>query len=165
MERLQLLLRSPQGSLDTDHMRAVVDALAAPADGRWLLARIASLLGSYYEKNTPQAIREMEAEDWAAALASYPVWAVNLAVRWWKGPENASRSRRPLEGDIVARANKEMDAVRAAQIHLRRLESGAMEAAAPAEERRIATPEQRAAIMLELGFKPKGFGGELEDGK
>ena len=78
------------------------------------MARIAALLSPYYEKDVPQAVRVMEAEDWAEALADYPQWAIQNAVRWWKSEHNADRRKRPMEGDIAAVCHREMDAVRAA---------------------------------------------------
>ena len=78
------------------------------------MARIAALLVPYYEKDTPQAIRNMEAEDWAAELGNHPQWAVESAVRWWKSEANPDRRKRPMEGDIAARCKRETDAVRAA---------------------------------------------------
>jgi hypothetical protein len=78
------------------------------------MARIAALLSPYYEKDVPQAVRVMEAEDWAEALAEYPQWAIQNAVRWWKSEHNQDRRKRPMEGDIAAVCHKEMDAVRAA---------------------------------------------------
>jgi len=72
------------------------------------MARVAALLSPYYDKNTAQAVREIEAEDWLEALAPYPQWAIERAVRWWKSAENADRRKRPLEGDIAARCIAEM---------------------------------------------------------
>lgn len=92
--------------------------LTQAAEPAWILARVLSLLNPYFEKETPQSAREMEAEDWVIALADYPQWAIQNAVRWWKGPENPDRKRRPLEGDIAARCRKEMDAVSAAKLML-----------------------------------------------
>ena len=78
------------------------------------MARIAALLVPYYEKDTPQGVRNMEAEDWAVELGNHPQWAVERAVRWWKSEANPDRRKRPLEGDISARCKRETDAVRAA---------------------------------------------------
>lgn len=82
------------------------------------MARIALLLALYFEKNTPPAIRQMEAEDWAVALGEYPQHAVQAAVRWWKSVDNTKRHKRPLEGDIAERCKIEMAPVRAAEIYL-----------------------------------------------
>ena len=97
-----------------DHASRAVKILQVPASAPWVMARIAALLSPYYEKDVPQAVRVMEAEDWAEALAEYPQWAIQNAVRWWKSEHNPDRRKRPFEGDIAAVCRKEMDAVRAA---------------------------------------------------
>lgn len=107
-----------------NELAAQADRLSVPAPGDWLAARVASLLSPYYEKETPQGVRMMEAEDWIASLSGSPRWAVDAAVRWWKGPENDKRHRRPMEGDIAARVIVEMDAVRAAKIKIGAFDSG-----------------------------------------
>lgn len=93
-------------------------ALSEPAHPAKVMARVLALLNPYFDKDTPQAIREIEAEDWAAALAGKPYWAIEKAARWWKSDANPDRRRRPLEGDLVARVKREMDAVSAARIKL-----------------------------------------------
>lgn len=155
---LQLPLVTVEGRNDIDAQAA---RLAVPAKPEWLAARIASLLSPYYEKDTPQAVREMEAEDWVISLTGRPRWAVDAAVRWWKGPDNPMRHRRPFEGDIVARVIVEMGAVRAAQVKINAFDAGVTIPAPPSEpERKPMTAEQAAAIMAEVGFKPKTFGCE-----
>lgn len=84
------------------------------------MARIAALLSPYYEKDVPQAVRIMEAEDWAEALADYPQWAIQNAVRWWKSEHNPDRRKRPFEGDIAERCRAEMQPVLAAKFDLGR---------------------------------------------
>ena len=153
---LQRSLRSPLDAQAIDEVRAVVSALTVPANPAWLMARVASLLTAYYEKNTPQSVREMEAEDWADALAEYPAWAINKAVRWWKGPLNENRHRRPVEGDISARAAREMDAVSAAKIILR---SGVALQATIDHGRERVSKEAAAEILAAAGFAPNKFGG------
>ena len=69
-------------------MRDVSRFLEIPADRTWMLARVAALLSPYYEKDVPQGVRKMEAEDWAEALQDFPQWAITNAVRWWKGEHN-----------------------------------------------------------------------------
>ena len=159
VEWLRLSLRSPLDARTTDEVRAVVAALTVPANPAWLMARVASLLSAYYEKNTPQAVREMEAEDWADTLAEYPAWAINKAVRWWKGPLNENRHRRPIEGDIAARAAREMDAVGAARIVLR---SGVSLSEQVEQPRKRVSKEAAAEILGEAGFAPKKFGGQID---
>lgn len=104
------LLRLPQlppaDLPDQREIEATVAALSQPANPSWILARVASLLLPYYEKDTPQAVREMEAEDWLESLADMPQWAIDRAVRWWKGSDNPDRRKRPLEGDIAGIAGR-----------------------------------------------------------
>lgn len=95
-----------------------VTALSEPAHPARVMARVLALLNPYFDKDTPQAIREIEAEDWATALSAYPYWAIERAARWWKSDENPDRRKRPLEGDVVARVKREMDGINAAQIKL-----------------------------------------------
>lgn len=102
-----------------DEVTLMLSKLTVPADGVWLSARIAALLSPYYEKDVPQSVREMEAEDWIGALAEYPRWAVERAVRWWKSADNIDRRKRPLEGDISARCDVEMSEVHRARNAMR----------------------------------------------
>lgn len=97
----------------------VVARLNVPVKAEWTMARVAALLSPYYEKDVPQSVRIMEAEDWAEALATYPQWAIQNAVRWWKSEHNPDRRKRPLEGDIADRCRIEMQPVLAALVHLR----------------------------------------------
>jgi hypothetical protein len=141
LERLTHLLPSlrecPKAKAEARQMLA---PLTTPAHPVWLMARVAALLSPYFEKDTPQAVREIEAEDWAHELRDKPQWAVEKAVRWWKSADNPRRRIRPLEGDISGRVRFEMMAVRAAQIHINA--SGQV----PAPQERVAplTDEDRA---------------------
>ena len=96
----------------------LIPMLKTPANPVWLMARVAALLSPYFEKETPQAIRQMEAEDWAVALDGYPKWATEKAVRWWKSADNSKRRVRPVEGDIEDRIRVEMQLVRDAEASL-----------------------------------------------
>jgi hypothetical protein len=93
----------------------LIQMLKIPANPVWVMARVASLLNPYFEKDTPQAIRKMEAEDWSYAFDGFPKWAIDKAVRWWKSADNPKRRIRPVEGDIVERINFEMQLVRNAE--------------------------------------------------
>lgn len=137
---------------------SAVERLSRPAETAWVMARIASLLDPYFDKGTPQSIREMEAEDWAEALDGFPQWAIQRAVRWWKSSDNPNRRKRPLEGDIVARVNIEMDAVNGAK---RAVHAGLI-GKPPASDIPPEPPvsaERADEIMAEIGFTPKRFGG------
>ena len=123
------------------------------------MARVAALLSPYYDKDTPQVVREIEAEDWMEALAEFPQWAIERAVRWWKSADNDQRRKRPIEGDIAARCKVEMRGIRSLPEIISRKSSGRW--FEPEPEREKVAPEQRKAmadeIMEKVGFKPKRF--------
>lgn len=121
------------------------------ADTTWCMARVAALLSPYYEKGTPQAIQEMDARDWLESLRPYPQWAIERAVRWWKGPENKYRHRRPLEGDIAERCKIEIGPVVSALQCAKLREREAV--SAPTSQR--VTAEAAAAILAEYGIGVK----------
>jgi hypothetical protein len=122
------------------------------ASGVWISARVAALLSPYYEKDIPQAVRKMEAEDWEQALSGFPQWAIERAVRWWKSDANADRRKRPLEGDIVARCKVEMDGVASASKVLEMKQRGAEHKPEPCER---LTADRAAEIMRDVGFGVK----------
>lgn len=130
-------------------------SLTQPANPVWVMARIAALLLPYYEKDTPQAVREMEAEDWASELDGLPMWAIQKAVRWWKSADNQNRKKRPVEGDIRDRVDIEMSAVRAMQYRLDRGMSWS--APKPDAQRERVTADQTQRIFDEIGFNPRRF--------
>jgi hypothetical protein len=124
---------------------SVVDRLSAPAQPAWTMARIAALLSPYYEKDLPQAVRIIEAQDWADALSGYPQWAIESAVRWWKSADNPDRRKRPLEGDIAERCEWEMRGIKAAHLYL----SLPMVTKANDPPRVLPGPERRAELVAE----------------
>lgn len=151
--QLRPLLLSP---LETEATRNTVEAMVArlshPAPNEWLLARIAALLSPYYEKDTPQAIREIEAEDWLAELAGSPRWAIEAACRWWKGSENDRRHKRPFEGDIKAQVVEIMGVVKLANVRIQLFDKGNVKPKSAEPERVILTAEERAAQAAALGL-------------
>lgn len=120
------------------------------------MVRVLALLHPYFDKELPLAAREMVAEDWAEALKEAPQWAITNAARWWKSDSNKERKRPPVEGDIRARVRVEMEAARAARIHLDR---GVTVEPQPVREP-PATAEQARIILKSAGFPVKKFGGE-----
>jgi hypothetical protein len=130
----------------------IQSALMTSASGVWISARVAALLSPYYEKDIPQAVRKMEAEDWEQALSGFPQWAIERAVRWWKSDANTDRRKRPLEGDIVARCRVEMDGVASASKVLEIRQRGAEHQPEPRERM---LPERAAEIMRDVGFGVK----------
>jgi hypothetical protein len=150
-ERLRHLLPSlSECPAARDEVARILPILTSPAEPAWLMARIGALLAPYYEKDVPQSFREIEAEDWAAELGDIPRWALTAAVRWWKSSDNPDRRKRPLEGDIKARVQVEMQAVRAAEIKLSSPCRPPAPEAAPAQR---ATPDEARSALLGAGFR------------
>jgi len=123
------------------------------------MARIASLLSPYYEKDIPQAVREMDAEDWRQSLAGFPEWAVERAVRWWKGEDNPERRKRPLEGDIAARCRKEMKWIPNAVMMLEARRTGHDFSNKDNIRSEKMSADRAAEIMREVGYEPKRMEG------
>ena len=130
----------------------IQSALMISASGVWISARVAALLSPYYEKDIPQAVRKMEAEDWEQALIGFPQWAIERAVRWWKSDANTDRRKRPLEGDIVARCRVEMDGVASASKVLEMKQRGIEHKPEPRER---LSADRAAEIMRDVGFGVK----------
>jgi len=150
---LRRLPQLQQTSLpEKETVKRIQQTLMTPADGVWMLARVAALLSPYYEKDIPQAVRKMEAEDWFNALREFPQWAIERAVRWWKSDANADRRKRPLEGDIVARCRIEMDGVASACKVLEMKQRGIEHKEEPRER---LTADRAAEIMRDVGFGVK----------
>lgn len=157
LEWLALLQKSPAiSNVEREAADMAVASLTVPANSTEALARVAALLNPYYDKETPQAIRKIEAQDWAEALRDFPMWAIVKACRWWKSDANGERRKRPLEGDIAARAKMEMTIVRAAQI---RAKSGWKPLVHQEVLGKPISAERAAEISREYGFSVKTFGG------
>jgi hypothetical protein len=139
-----------------------VAVLSEPCNPAWCMARVAALLNPYYDKDTPQAVRQMEAEDWLEALREYPQWAIERAVRWWKSEENADRRKRPLEGDIAARCKLEMRGIGAVPKLLGlKAEGRYIEPEKPREK--ASSEERRAmatAILARAGYSVRRMEGD-----
>lgn len=155
LEWLRRLPRLPQDQLPAKaDVERVAAKLMEPVEPVWCLARIAALLSPYYEKETPQAVREMEAEDWREALAEYPRWAIERSVRWWKSADNPDRRKRPLEGDIAARCRIEMGGVPSA-VKLLELRRNGPDLTKKEEPRERISKEKAAELLRQAGFAPK----------
>lgn len=165
---LEWLTRLPQlRPGDLPAMQEVTDRVAAlthPCHPTWCMARVAALLNPYYDKDTPQMVREMEAEDWMEALEGYPQWAVERAARWWKSADNPDRRKKPLEGDIAARCRSELRGIKSLPEILRRKAEGQYFEPSPPRQKET-TAERRAIaarVMAETGVALKKFGGAAE---
>lgn len=153
---LQHIRHSLLSPLDTDTKRndlsQQADRLSVPASPAWIMARVAALLDQFYEKGVSQQSREFEADDWLAALRGKPRWAIEAAIRWWKGPDNDNRRKRPLEGDIAARVWVEMQAVTAAKIKINAFDAGVIPKQLPQPDRKPLTADERRAIAVAAGL-------------
>lgn len=155
LEWLRRLPRLPQDQLPAKaDVERVSGKLMVPTDPVWCLARVAALLSPYYEKDTPQAVREMEAEDWREALAQFPRWAIERAVRWWKSDGNPDRRKRPLEGDIAARCRVEMNGVPSA-VKMLELRRNGKDFSKPEQPKERISAERAAQILAEAGLAPQ----------
>ncbi|ARC89988.1 hypothetical protein [Rhodovulum sp. MB263] len=160
---LTRVLRSLHAAPAEREAAAMIAAqLSRPGDPVRTMARVGALLTPYFDRETPRALREIEMEDWADALADFPDWAIERAAKWWKSADNPQRRKRPLEGDIAERCRIEMRAVRATRVRAR---SGWAGTEAP-EDRERCSPEAAARAMRAAGFSPaeaftgpKRFGG------
>lgn len=151
------LQQSPiQGESQRNDVAMAVMGLTQPAPQQWVMARIASLLSGYYASDVPASIVQMDAEDWAAEVGSFPQWAIQKAVRWWRSAANDNRRKKPMPGDIAARADLEMAIVRVGQRALARFDAGVGPAVhKPASPRTPFDREKAAQIVAESGCTPK----------
>jgi hypothetical protein len=144
----------PEALPKKEDVLRIQTTLMTPCSGVWISARVAALLSPYYEKDIPQSVREMEAEDWREALREFPQWAIERAVRWWKGEENPDRRKRPMEGDIAARCRLEMNGVSSAVLMLELCSSGRNPVQKEEPRERI-SKEAANEIMAQAGFAAK----------
>jgi hypothetical protein len=136
------LLRLPLATQDQrNEIAMTVQALSVPCAAPKLMHRVLALLAPYYSTDIPQSVREIEAEDWLVALGEFPEWAVVAAARWWKGDANPDRRKRPMEGDIAARAKMEMGIVKVGEWAVKRFDDG-IRPPPPAPPRAAPTAEE-----------------------
>lgn len=112
-------------------------------------------LEPYFSKDTPQSVKKAEASMWADALGKFPAWAVKRAIYWWQSADNPDRRRRPVFGDIEARARIEVAPLRAARTYL---DMGTID---PEPPRPVVTPEEQERrreaaqrITEQMGYAP-----------
>lgn len=161
---LRRLPTLPPTSLpDVADVERIRRTLMEPCSQVWILARVAALLSPYYEKDTPQSVRKMEAEDWLEELSGYPQWAIERAVRWWKSAENPDRRKRPLEGDIAAICRREVDVPKTALRMLEFRRNGRDFTPPDDRPRERVSAERSAQILAEVGFAVKRMNGGSDD--
>lgn len=136
----------PAGPDEVAQNAAVIAAVSVPAPASWISGRVATLLAHYWTPSMGDALQTAVAEDWLDELEGFPGWALHRACQWWASHDNHDRRRKPLPGDIAARARHEFGAVRLAEQRNR-----VPAAALPPKE--IISSDRAAEIMAEVGFE------------
>lgn len=125
--------------------------LRRPATSEWLRGRIGTLLAQYFVSPLPPEMVRAISEDWLAVLGEPPEWAVTNACRWWIGPNNPERKRKPQAGDIAARVRFELGPVSMAEVKVAAFKESEARpecARTEAETQRMAEAGQRAIDAL-----------------
>jgi hypothetical protein len=117
------------------------------------LVRVVALLRQYFQADTVQSVIEVEAEDWADALAPFPDWAIRRACRWWQGAGNPKRDKKPKIGDIEEICINEMALVSMARDRVNRADRQIMRPKDQPKKR--VTAEQASRIIRDV------FGADL----
>lgn len=125
---------SPQGL--EDHRRAIA-------------SEVKIVLSAYFQPHEADEIKAAQLAWWCDELQDWTREQVVWGLRQWN---RDNPDKRPTPGHILAlmktmRGKKEAKKLKAI-------------APPPEPERKPMTAEQAAAIMAEVGFKPKTFGGE-----
>lgn len=144
----------PEKQPSADKLEVVVSGVLRPCEPGPRLAMIAALLSAYFERQQPQEVREIEAQDWSAALAPYPQWVIRRACRWWKSEQNTDRRKRPVEGDIAALCRSYVNEVRDAQYASVRLMAPRKQAEPEVRQPKV-SPDAVAKILSDRGFAMK----------
>lgn len=123
---------------------------------------VAKTLVHYFAGAIPQNFSKSIGADYDAELAEFPAWAIVRARRWWLSADNEYRHRKPLPGDLSARARLEVGVLRYAEGAVRRFDRDGPPQA-PEPPRKPLTPEEleqrrasAAEIMAEVG-RSTGF--------
>jgi hypothetical protein len=110
-----LLGRYPSDKAEADRVKAMLPSLSAPAKPQQVAQMVAVLLNMYFVVDQRSEVFKGIASRWLAELEDFPEWAIDRAVTWWIGRDNPKRDRRPMPGDIAARAKREMGHINAAR--------------------------------------------------
>jgi hypothetical protein len=79
-----------------------LDAYLAPAETKWISARVAGLLAHFFVPDMPPQLQLAVLSDWIEALRPYPKWAIELEVRNWL----STNTRKPSIADITRAAQE-----------------------------------------------------------
>lgn len=92
--------------IDKSEASELIEWLRKPSPRDWLSARIVTLLSHYFISQTDERVAKAAAEDWIEILRVVPPWAVSNACRKYLAGDD--RRRKPMPGDILDLAKKEM---------------------------------------------------------
>ena len=107
--------RYPTSPEEAEATRQAVDVLDRPQDPDWVAQRIFTLLSHYFVADTGAQVHQAIARDWKHELRDYPNWAIDAACKWWLSRHNGKRGKKPMPGDISARAHIEAAMLTAAK--------------------------------------------------
>jgi hypothetical protein len=140
-----------QENLPQKEMTASVPSLREHQPHRqWIAGRIATLLSHYWRDDDPMELLTAMATDWVEVLAGMPQSALQQACIQYLRDEPR---RRPTPGAILDLARR----ILPPPSLVRKVSMPPVEV-----DRIVATKDQREAIMNEIGFRPKQFGGDTE---
>lgn len=142
-----------------------VDRMKAPASDKWLAARVSTMLLQYYASDIPAAAMEAVAGDWLHELRGKPAWAVLIAVRWWMGEDNPQRRKRPMPGDISAKATESMRIIRFLEFAIHSYHSQPARIASPQGEPASAESRARIDALVKSMFRAPASSSEGDDGE
>lgn len=115
----------------------------------WILGRIATLLSHYWREDDPSELNEAMGRDWADILEGMPQDAIAKACMAYLRSEPR---RKPSPGAIYALAREYLPRPVIVPRPI-----------APEPERQRMTAERAAEIMAEAGYRPKKFGGSIDE--
>lgn len=104
--------RYPTTKTEASEAAEAVHALSVKASSGFIATEVYTLLSHYFVNDLPESVQAKIASQWHRELDGLPAWAIEAACAWWVGRNNDKRGKKPLPGDISARATMEMSPVR-----------------------------------------------------
>lgn len=110
----------PASRSEADQAKAIVQKYEVAADPRWVAQRVVKFLaGHYFVVEMADQVAEQLGVDWVRELQGLPDWAIEAAFAWWISRHNPKREKKPLPGDISARALIEAAPMEVAKTQIR----------------------------------------------
>ena len=111
--------RYPADKREADAARRALAQIDVRANRAEIAERVVKMLHHYFIANAPTEAIEAVANDWIAELEEYPLWAIKAACTWWVSRHNPDNARKPVPGQISARAQREAGIIIAAKQQLK----------------------------------------------